>query len=62
MWKSNFAGFAMSLTTPDLTTTLGPLQLKNPVLTASGTFGYGLEYEPLVDLNAWGPLWSKGCR
>jgi dihydroorotate dehydrogenase (NAD+) catalytic subunit len=50
----------MSLTTPDLTTTLGPLQLKNPILTASGTFGYGLEYEPLVDLNALGAIVVKG--
>lgn len=29
----------------DLTTKLGPLTLKNPVMTASGTFGYGVEYD-----------------
>jgi dihydroorotate dehydrogenase (NAD+) catalytic subunit len=45
---------------PDLTTTLGPLELKNPVITASGTFGYGLEYEPLLDLNALGAIVVKG--
>lgn len=45
---------------PDLTTTLGPLVLRNPVITASGTFGYGVEYEPLVDLNALGAIVVKG--
>jgi dihydroorotate dehydrogenase (NAD+) catalytic subunit len=45
---------------PDLTTKLGPLELKNPVMTASGTFGYGLEYEPLVDLDALGAIVVKG--
>jgi dihydroorotate dehydrogenase (NAD+) catalytic subunit len=50
----------MSFHTPDLTTTLGPLELKNPVLTASGTFGYGLEYGPLLDLNALGGIVVKG--
>jgi dihydroorotate dehydrogenase (NAD+) catalytic subunit len=45
---------------PDLTTKLGPLELKNPVMTASGTFGYGLEYESLVDLNALGAIVVKG--
>ena len=40
---------------PDLTVKLGPLTLKNPVMTASGTFGYGMEYEgffPPEDLGA----------
>ena len=40
---------------PDLSVKLGPLTLKNPVMTASGTFGYGMEYEgffPPVDLGA----------
>ncbi|MFO7461791.1 MAG: dihydroorotate dehydrogenase catalytic subunit, partial [Desulfatiglandales bacterium] len=50
----------MSLPAPDLTTTLGPLVLKNPVLTASGTFGYGLEYESMVDLNSLGAIVVKG--
>jgi dihydroorotate dehydrogenase (NAD+) catalytic subunit len=50
----------MSLPEPDLTTVLGPLVLKNPIITASGTFGYGLEYEPLVDLNALGAIVVKG--
>ena len=46
--------------TPDLTTTIGPLELKNPVMTASGTFGYGREFEALVGLNALGAIVVKG--
>jgi dihydroorotate dehydrogenase (NAD+) catalytic subunit len=45
---------------PDLRTKLGPLALKNPVMTASGTFGYGREYEPLTDLNLLGAVVVKG--
>ncbi|MBN2233226.1 MAG: dihydroorotate dehydrogenase [Deltaproteobacteria bacterium] len=45
----------------DLTTNLAPgLVLKNPVITASGTFGYGREYEPYLDLAALGALVTKG--
>ena len=36
------------------------LQLKNPVLTASGTFGYGLEFADLIDLNRLGGFIVKG--
>ena len=43
-------------TLADLTTKLGPLTLKNPVMTASGTFGYGVEYDqdffPISELGA----------
>ena len=45
---------------PSLETTLGPLRLRNPVLVASGTFGYGPEYAELVDLNRLGALVVKG--
>lgn len=45
---------------PDLSVTLGPLKLMNPVLTASGTFGYGQEYGPLIDLNRLGGIVVKG--
>lgn len=44
----------------DLSTQLGPLKLKNPVITASGTFGYGVEFESLVDLNRLGGIIVKG--
>ena len=50
----------MAVTQPDLTTKIGPLSLQNPVIAASGTFGYGLELEPLVDLNRLGALVVKG--
>ncbi len=36
------------------------LVLRNPVLTASGTFGYGLEFEPFLDLSSLGGLVVKG--
>ena len=43
-----------------LATTICGICLKNPVLAASGTFGYGLEFESLVELNALGGLVVKG--
>ena len=45
---------------PDLTTRIGGVALKNPVMTASGTFGYGREYSLLVDLNQLGAIIVKG--
>ena len=45
---------------PDLRVRIGPLELKNPVLTASGTFGYGQEYSGLVDLSLLGGIVVKG--
>jgi dihydroorotate dehydrogenase (NAD+) catalytic subunit len=44
----------------DLSTNVGTLKLKNPVLGASGTFGYGLELAELIDLNRLGGLVTKG--
>ena len=46
--------------TPDLGTTLCGIALRNPVLAASGTFAYGVEFEKLVDLNALGGFVVKG--
>jgi dihydroorotate dehydrogenase (NAD+) catalytic subunit len=43
-----------------LETSLCGIRLRNPVLAASGTFGYGVEFERLVDLNALGGLVVKG--
>ncbi len=43
-----------------LATNLCGIALKNPVIAASGTFGYGVEFEKLVDLNALGGLVVKG--
>ena len=42
------------------TVQLGPLTLKNPVIAASGTFGYGLEYSPHMDLGRLGGFVVKG--
>lgn len=45
---------------PDLSVQLGPLRLKNPVMAASGTFGYGAEYSDFVDLRELGAIVVKG--
>lgn len=45
---------------PDLTTQLGSLHLRNPVLVASGTFGLGSEYSKVVDLRKLGAVVVKG--
>ena len=44
----------------DLSTEVAGIQLKNPVLTASGTFGYGEEFSRLIDLNRLGGFVVKG--
>ena len=44
----------------DLSTNLGGLHLKNPVIPASGTFGFGLELAPDMDLNVLGGISLKG--
>jgi dihydroorotate dehydrogenase (NAD+) catalytic subunit len=45
---------------PSLAVRLGPLELKNPILTASGTFGYGLEFTDFVELSRLGGICTKG--
>jgi len=50
----------MKKTRPDLSVRIGLLRLQNPVLTASGTFGYGQEYASLLDLNRLGGIIVKG--
>lgn len=44
----------------DLSVKIGGLQMKNPVMTASGTFGYGVEYADFVDLSEIGGIIVKG--
>jgi len=44
----------------DLSVTIGSLTLKNPLIAASGCFGYGVEYADVVDLSALGAIVSKG--
>lgn len=44
----------------DMAISIGSLTLKNPVLTASGTFGYGLEYDDFFDVAELGGVCTKG--
>ena len=44
----------------NLNVNIGNLQLKNPVMTASGTFGYGIEFADFVDLTQIGGIFVKG--
>jgi dihydroorotate dehydrogenase (NAD+) catalytic subunit len=45
---------------PDLSVTFAGIQLKNPVIAASGTFGYGIEFEDVVHLDKLGGFVVKG--
>jgi len=44
---------------PDLSVQLGPLSLRNPVMTASGTFGFGAEWEGIYDIGRLGAVMVK---
>lgn len=44
----------------DLSVKIGSLQMKNPVMTASGTFGYGTEYSDFIDVSRMGGIIVKG--
>ncbi|MCL2092954.1 MAG: dihydroorotate dehydrogenase [Treponema sp.] len=50
----------MSPKTPDLSLTIGGVHFRNPVIAASGTFGYGREYQGLLDISALGGICTKG--
>ena len=45
---------------PDLSVHIGRIRLKNPVIVASGTFGFGQEYQDFLDLNELGAIIPKG--
>lgn len=45
---------------PNLSVNIAGIELKNPVMTASGTFGYGEEFAPYLDLNRLGAVVVKG--
>ncbi|MBM4142077.1 MAG: dihydroorotate dehydrogenase [Lentisphaerae bacterium] len=47
---------------PDLTVDLAGIRMKNPVMVASGTYGYGPEYADLLDLGRLGAFVVKGIR
>jgi dihydroorotate dehydrogenase (NAD+) catalytic subunit len=48
-----------SITSVDLSVSMGRLRLTNPVITASGTCGYGLEYAPYMDMSQLGAFTTK---
>lgn len=50
----------MMTTSPDLSVDIGDLKIKNPVITASGTFGYGTELISLCDPSLLGAIIVKG--
>ena len=45
----------------DLNVNIGELKMKNPVMTASGTFGYGEEFSDFIDIARIGGIIVKGC-
>src|SRR5580704_8465703 len=53
-WRS------LALVKPDMKVKLAGLELTNPVIAASGTFGYGIEFEEIVSLERIGGFVTKG--
>ncbi|HTM42000.1 MAG TPA: hypothetical protein VL177_13860, partial [Terriglobales bacterium] len=45
---------------PEMSVSFAGLQLRNPILAASGTFGYGIEFEDIVALDKIGGFVTKG--
>ena len=45
---------------PDLSVTIAGVRFRNPVIAASGTFGYGREYQGLLDVSDLGGICTKG--
>ena len=45
---------------PNMAVTFAGIELRNPVIAASGTFGYGIEFEDIVSLDCIGGLVTKG--
>jgi len=52
--------FNMEINNKDLTTTLSGVELDNPVIPASGTFGFGYEFADIYDINILGSIALKG--
>ena len=49
-----------NITAPDLAVTIAGVRLQNPVIAASGTFGYGQEYAGFIDVSCLGGICTKG--
>ena len=60
MPATKLSGTASGSMPPDLTVSIGSLELKNPIVAASGCFGYGVEYAEVVDLSILGGIAVKG--
>ena len=60
MTSSELARFPQRPSAVNLRASVGSVTLKNPVIAASGTFGYGIEFSHLVDLNRLGGIVVKG--
>ncbi|HEY6128558.1 MAG TPA: dihydroorotate dehydrogenase [Candidatus Acidoferrum sp.] len=60
MTSSSAANSARSAADVDLSVSIGALRFRSPIIAASGTFGYGLEFAHLVNLNRLGGLVTKG--
>ncbi len=60
MTSSSAANSGRSPADVDLSVAIGALRFRNPIIAASGTFGYGLEFAHLVDFNRLGGLVTKG--
>jgi dihydroorotate dehydrogenase (NAD+) catalytic subunit len=58
--SSSAANSGRSQADVDLSVAIGALRFRNPIIAASGTFGYGLEFAHLVDLNRLGGFVTKG--
>jgi len=52
--------FNMTPIKPNMRVNIGGIEIKNPVMTASGTFGYASEFDDLMDLNRLGAIVVKG--
>ena len=46
--------------TPDMRVTVAGIELRSPIIAASGTFGYGLEFEDILSLDRIGAFVTKG--
>jgi len=58
--KSEIRNPKSEIRRPDLSVNFAGIKLKNPVMTASGTFGYGEEFADIIDLNRLGGVIVKG--
>jgi dihydroorotate dehydrogenase (NAD+) catalytic subunit len=60
MSKFSYSRISAGLSEPNLEVSIAGVRLRNPVIAASGTFGYGKEYRGLLDIGALGGICTKG--